>query len=117
MKNKSVHSCHSVHHAKFHCIMTTLNKLFKIEFERGDWKRANGALEAAAACSNLEEKLSKRFRARGTKTTKINRRTIVGKTKKIRFAKKKLRPTDPEHKLLPSHAGLLPLHQIRWLIT
>ena len=35
MKNKSVHSCRFVHHAKFHCIMTTLNKLFKIEFERG----------------------------------------------------------------------------------
>ena len=40
MKNKSVHSCRSVHHAKFHCIMTTLNKLFKIKFKRGDWKRA-----------------------------------------------------------------------------
>ena len=35
MKNKSVHSCRFVHHAKFHCIMTTLIKLFKIEFERG----------------------------------------------------------------------------------
>ena len=35
MKNKSVHSCRFVHHAKFHCIMTTLNKLFKVEFERG----------------------------------------------------------------------------------
>ena len=35
MKNKSVHSCRFVHHAKFHCIMTTLSKLFKIEFERG----------------------------------------------------------------------------------
>ena len=34
MKNKSVHSCRFVHHAKFHCIMTTLNKLFKFEFER-----------------------------------------------------------------------------------
>ena len=42
MKNKSVHSCRFVHHAKFHCIMTTLNKLFKIKFERagGNWKRA-----------------------------------------------------------------------------
>ena len=30
MKNKSVYSCRFVHHAKFHCIMTTLNKLFKI---------------------------------------------------------------------------------------
>ena len=36
MKNKSVHSCRFVHHAKFHCIMTTVNKLFKIEFERGE---------------------------------------------------------------------------------
>ena len=35
MENKSVHSCRFVQHAKFHCIMTTLNKLFKIEFERG----------------------------------------------------------------------------------
>ena len=35
-------SCRFVHHAKFHCIMTTLNKLFKIEFEGGgDWKRAH----------------------------------------------------------------------------
>ena len=45
MKNKSVQNCRFVHHAKFHCIMTTLNKLFKIEFERlgggGDWKRAD----------------------------------------------------------------------------
>ena len=35
MKNKSVHSCRFVHHAKFHCIMTTLNNLFKVEFEKG----------------------------------------------------------------------------------
>ena len=34
MKNKSVQNCRFVHHAKFRCIMTTLNKLFKIEFER-----------------------------------------------------------------------------------
>ena len=34
MKNKYVQNCRFVHHAKFHCIMTTLNKLFKIEFER-----------------------------------------------------------------------------------
>ena len=41
MKNKSVQNCRFVHHAKFHCIVTTLNRLFKIEFERGgDWKRA-----------------------------------------------------------------------------
>ena len=35
MKNKSVHSCRFVHHAKLHCIMTTLNRLFKIEIQRG----------------------------------------------------------------------------------
>ena len=35
MKNKSVQNCRFVHHAKFHCIVTTLNRLFKIEFERG----------------------------------------------------------------------------------
>ena len=35
MKHKSVHSCRFFHHAKFHCIMTTLNQLFKIEFEGG----------------------------------------------------------------------------------
>ena len=34
MKSKSVHSCRFVHHAKFHCVLTTLKKLFKIEFER-----------------------------------------------------------------------------------
>ena len=42
MKNKSVQNCRFVHHAKFHCIMTTLNILFSIEFEKGggNWKRA-----------------------------------------------------------------------------
>ena len=35
MKNKSVQNCRFVHHTKFHCIMTTLNRLFKFEFERG----------------------------------------------------------------------------------
>ena len=35
MKNKSDHSCRFVHHAKFHCIMTTLNKFFKFEFQGG----------------------------------------------------------------------------------
>ena len=35
MKNKSFQNCRFVHHAKFHCIVTTLNRLFKIEFERG----------------------------------------------------------------------------------
>ena len=42
MKNKSVHNCQFVHHANFHCIMTTLNKVFKNAFERGgNWKRAD----------------------------------------------------------------------------
>ena len=40
MKNKSVHSCRFDHHAKFHCIMTTLNKRFKIEFERGELEKS-----------------------------------------------------------------------------
>ena len=41
MKNKSVQNCRFVHHAKFRCIMTMLNRIFSIEFERGgDWKRA-----------------------------------------------------------------------------
>ena len=35
MKNKSVHS-----HRLIKLFMTTLVKLFKIEFERGTWKRA-----------------------------------------------------------------------------
>ena len=35
MKNKSVQNCRFVDHAKFDCIMTTLNRLFKIELERG----------------------------------------------------------------------------------
>ena len=38
MKNKSVHNCQFVHHANFHCIMTTLIKVFKNEFERGTGK-------------------------------------------------------------------------------
>ena len=40
MKNKSVHSCQFVHHLKFHWIMTTLNKLFKIDFERGELEKS-----------------------------------------------------------------------------
>ena len=40
MKNKSVHSCRFVHHAKFHCFMTTLNKFFKIKFERGGLEKS-----------------------------------------------------------------------------
>ena len=36
MKNKSVHSGRFVHHVKFCCIMITLNKLFKIELEKGE---------------------------------------------------------------------------------
>ena len=44
MKNKSVQNCGFVHHAKFHCIMTTLNKLFKIEFERGGTGKEPGCV-------------------------------------------------------------------------
>ena len=36
MKNKSVQNCRFVHHTKFHCIMTTLKRLFKFEFGRGE---------------------------------------------------------------------------------
>ena len=39
MKYKSVHSCRFVHHVKLHCIMTTLNKLFETEFERGELEK------------------------------------------------------------------------------
>ena len=35
MKNKSVQNCRFFHDTKFHCIMKTLNRLLKIEFERG----------------------------------------------------------------------------------
>ena len=38
MKNKFVHNCRFVHHAKFHCNMTMLYNLFKIDFERGGGK-------------------------------------------------------------------------------
>ena len=34
-EEQSVHSCRFVHHAKLHRIMTTLNRLFKIEIQRG----------------------------------------------------------------------------------
>ena len=54
MKNKAVYSCLFVHHAKFHCIMTSLNKPFKIEFEGGKWKRAQ--------FSNIAEKFAGRSR-------------------------------------------------------
>ena len=39
-KNKSVHSCQFVHHAKIYCLMAALNKLFKFEFERGELKKS-----------------------------------------------------------------------------
>ena len=35
MKNKSVQNCRFFHHAKFDCVMTSLNRHFKIEFESG----------------------------------------------------------------------------------
>ena len=34
-EKQSVHNCQFVHHANFHCIMTTLNKVFKNAFEGG----------------------------------------------------------------------------------
>ena len=40
MTNKSVHNCQFVHHANFHCIMTTVNKVFKNEFERGELEKS-----------------------------------------------------------------------------
>ena len=39
MKNKSVPNCRFVHHAKLHCIVITLNRLFKSEFERGELEK------------------------------------------------------------------------------
>ena len=47
MKNKFVHNCQFVHHAKFYCNMTTLNKLFKVEFDRGG---GGGGLEKSRLC-------------------------------------------------------------------
>ena len=40
MKNKSVQNCQFIHHAKLHCIMTSLNRLFKTEFERGELEKS-----------------------------------------------------------------------------
>ena len=45
MENKFVHNCRFVHHAKFHCDMTMLNKLFKIEFERGGQEKSRNLSE------------------------------------------------------------------------
>ena len=61
MKNKSVHSCRFVHQATFHCIMTTLNKLFKFEFERvgGTGKELQG-LSKNKAVINKHLKFKKR---------------------------------------------------------
>ena len=38
MKNKYVQNCRFVDHTKFQCIMTTLKRLFKNEFEGGTGK-------------------------------------------------------------------------------
>ena len=64
MKNKSVHSCRFVQHAKFHCIMTTLKKLFKIEFGRwggggggGNWKRAQFCYWQTVNCFHIADGL------------------------------------------------------------
>ena len=40
MKKKIVHNCRFVHHAKFHCIMTMLYKLIKIDFDRGELEKS-----------------------------------------------------------------------------
>ena len=52
MKNKSVHSCRFVQHAKFHCIMTTLNRLFKIEFGKGKLENADALIGANYSASS-----------------------------------------------------------------
>ena len=50
MKNKSVQNCRFVHHAKFHCIMTSLKRLFKF----GNW----GKLETGGGGTGKEPKPS-----------------------------------------------------------
>ena len=40
INNKSDQNCRFVHHAKFHCIMTTFNRLFKIQFGRGELEKS-----------------------------------------------------------------------------
>ena len=40
MKNKSVQNCRFVHIAKFHCFMTTLNRLFKMKFKGGGLEKS-----------------------------------------------------------------------------
>ena len=71
MKNKSVHSCRFVHHAKFHCIMTTFNKLFKIEFERGNWKtpKRSNILPVSQLSINRENLLSAAEKKNNNKKT------------------------------------------------
>ena len=62
MKYNSVHSCRFVHQAKFHCIMTTLNRLFKSEFERGETgKEARNDLTQAQIQDFLEMEEMVRF--------------------------------------------------------
>ena len=50
-------NCRFVHLVKFHCIVTTLNRLFKVEFERGDWKR-DSFLSKCYFVNNFSVKLS-----------------------------------------------------------
>ena len=55
MKNKSVHSCRFVHHAKYHCLMTTLIKLFEIEFEKGgELEKSQQKLAASLYYRNID---------------------------------------------------------------
>ena len=44
MKNKFVHNCRFIHHAKFHCNITMLFKVFKIDFERGKLEKSPNVL-------------------------------------------------------------------------
>ena len=55
MKNKSFQNCRFVHHVKFHCIMTTLNRLFKIELERGGTGKEPGGKGKRAEPAYLQK--------------------------------------------------------------
>ena len=63
MKNKYVQNCQFVNHAKFHCITTMLNRLFSIEFERGETgkepkaKNTSAKYETPKNISTKNEKL------------------------------------------------------------
>ena len=72
MKNKSVQNCRFVHHAQLHCIVTTLNRLFKIEFERRDWKRTVfSTWQTSLHYDNVKLSFSKIIFRGGTKVKKF----------------------------------------------